>query len=189
MFATLLNKNTDDSSLLLSRIAHGNEQAMERFYKTYQGQILAYAKSRLQHYEDAIEIVNEVMLEVWRGKNRFKNKSKVSTWLFGIAHHKVVDKIRKLERQQAKSPIENKDDNEHTPASDTLLERYQDQLLIKKSMKFLSQAQQQVLYLVFYKDMGYPEIAKILGCPEGTVKTRVLYAKQKIRAELERADI
>ena len=70
-----------------------------------------------------------------------------------------------------------------------MLERHQDQRLIKKAMKSLNQAQQQVLYLVFYKGMGYPEIAKILDCPKGTVKSRVSHAKQKIRAQLEQAEI
>lgn len=189
MFAVPGNKHSDDISFLLAGIARGDELAMERFYARHQGQIFAYAESRLRHYEDAIEIVNEVMLEVWRGKNRFKNKSKFTTWLFGIAHHKVVDKIRKNERLEKKSLTYQNYEFEHVPASDTLLLLYQEQSRVKQAMKALNPSQQQVLYLAFYKDMAYPDIAKILGCPEGTVKTRVLHAKQKIRTELERVGL
>jgi len=183
--------DTDNAPLLLSNIAQGNEQAMELFFKSHQGRVLAYAKSRLHHYEDALEVVNEVMFEVWRSAKRFKNESKVSTWLISIAHHKVVDKIRKLQRTQAEPFNEQSVDEDQISGpdslgSDALLERYQDQQLVKLAMQTLNQEQQQVMYLSFYKGLGYPEIAKILGCPEGTVKTRVMHAKRKIKTGIER---
>jgi RNA polymerase sigma-70 factor (ECF subfamily) len=186
MLAAPDNKYTDEITFLLSDIAQGDELAMGYFYARHQGQIFAYANSRLKHYEDAVEIVNEVMLDVWRSKNRFKNKSKFTTWLFGIAHHKVVDKIRKNERHEKKSILDIETEVGYVPASDDLFERYQDKCQVTKAMKSLNHTQRYVLYLSFYKDMSYSEIADALGCPVGTVKSRVMHAKNKVRSELGR---
>ena len=186
LLATVTNVKTEPRSattidLALYRIARGDESAMARFYNEHHKTVYAFAKSRLHNQEDAAEIVNEVMMEVWRSAEKFENRSKLSTWLLGIAYHKVVDKIRKVSRHQHDS-LELHENNEvFENAVADVHQQFDDKQLILNAMKQLNQDQQQVVYLAFYQDMGYPEIAKILGCPEGTVKTRMMHAKKKIK--------
>jgi RNA polymerase sigma-70 factor, ECF subfamily len=89
---------------LLARIAAGSEQALADFYRRYQARVYNFALQRLDNAADAAEVLNEVMLEVWRGAQAFQGRARVSTWLLGIAHHKSIDLLRKRGRREADQP-------------------------------------------------------------------------------------
>ena len=86
----------DRDQQLLLEIAVGSQSAMEQLYQNFESRLYHFALNRLHDNFEAADVVNEVMLQVWRGAGRFQGRSKVSTWIFGIAHNKIVDRLRKL---------------------------------------------------------------------------------------------
>lgn len=153
---------------------------MNQFFQRHHQHVYAFALRRLQEAADAADVVNDVMLQVWQGAGRFAGQSKVTTWLLGIANHKILDIYRKRGRAQFD---EIDDDIEDEQAEHPLSEiaNTQHAALIKRCMDKLSDAHRQVVHLAFYEEMAYPEIAQVINCPAGTVKTRMLHAKNNLK--------
>ena len=168
---------------LLNNIHKGQQNALEAFYTLFESRVYHYALSRLNDSFEAADTLNEVMMEVWKHAGRFEGRSKVSTWLLGITHHKVYDRLRKRKKTNLQDDI---DDFSNQLSDDSIsmeqaLAGADDADLIQQCMEKLSDSHREVIHLAFFEDMHYQDIASIAKCPEGTVKTRVYHAKQALK--------
>ena len=170
----------DQDNVLLSRIAEGNEKALREFYELFNKRVYAFALSRLRDTADAADVLNDVMLEVWRNARRFEGRSRVLTWVLGIAHHKVIDKLRGRGRQTFVELDPEIADEQAVNAFDVVAGAG-DAVIMRRCVESLPELQRAVVHLAFFEDLPYGEIAAIVECPEGTVKTRMLRAKQLLR--------
>lgn len=175
----------DEDASLLTRIAAGSEGAMGEFYRRHEARVYAFVMRRLANEADAAEVLNEVMLEVWRGARGFERRARVTTWLLGIAHNKSVDLMRKRGRRAAESLDFDVPDESPDPGP-AAVANAQDSRHIRHCMERLPEAQRQVVHLTFFEDLPYGEIAEILAIPEGTVKTRMFHARKALAHCLER---
>ena len=174
---------TDDLSLIQS-IAAGSEQAMNQFFQRHHQSVYTFALRRLNEPADAADVLNDVMLQVWRGADRFAGQSKVTTWLLGIANHKIMDIYRKRKQHDYEELDHNCEDH-HAANEGFDITLAQDAAMIKLCMDKLSEAHREVVHLTFFEDMSYPDIAKVVGCPPGTVKTRMMHAKKNLKRCLQ----
>jgi RNA polymerase sigma-70 factor, ECF subfamily len=172
-----------DGEALLRRIAAGEEAAMAEFYKAYENSIYRFILSRMNDPFEAADILNEVMLEVWRGAGRFQGRSTVKSWIFGIARHKTLDRLRSRQRNAARAGEEPSEDIPDTDAVDPAeaIAATQNAGFVKHCLERMSAAHREVLHLTFFEDLTYGQIAEIAGCPEGTVKTRMFHAKRAMQ--------
>jgi RNA polymerase sigma factor (sigma-70 family) len=167
---------SDPHAALLTRIAAGDRQALADFYRALEKPVYKFIRSRLNDPFEASDILHDVFMEVWRSAGRFEGRSKVQTWVFGIAYRKVVDLFRKQGRQVVTDEIpETIDDDADTEAC---LAAGQEAKHVRHCMDTLKDEHRSAISLAFYEDMTYGEIAEITGVPEGTVKTRVFHAKK-----------
>ena len=165
---------------LLKKIGDGNEKAMADFYRLYENRLYKFILSKLNDSFEASDILNETFLEVWRKADSFEGRSKVSTWLFGIAYYKTMDRHRK------KKPMLIDEDNfpeivDESPDAMACLLSDERGGHVKFCLETLKEAHRAVMQLSFFEDMTYGEIAKIVDCPEGTVKTRMFHAKEAMK--------
>lgn len=179
--------NSSDQSLL-EDIANENQAAMESFYKRHASAVYGFAMKTLQNPVDASEVVNEVMLEVWKKAASFEGKSAVKTWLLSITHHKSVDLIRRSQRHHHESDEHIDEKLNENPACSVLDGQLSAENAghIKTCMNELQNGHRQVVYLTFFEGFSYPEIARTLEIPDGTVKTRMMHAKKALFACLNR---
>jgi len=185
MVVVELAKSVEKESVQWLRlIASGSERAMQQFYHRFERSVYTFSLSRLNDPQLASDIVNEVMLAVWNGAKKFREGSKVKTWLLGIARYKVIDQLRKRAREE----FSELDDEipADTLLTEQLLVKAEDGAAVRDCLQHLSAAQREVMQLVFYEELHYREIAELTDCPEGTVKTRVYHAKQWLKKCLER---
>lgn len=157
---------------------------MNRFFQRHHQSVYVYALRRLNEPADAADVLNDVMLQVWRGADRFAGQSKVTTWLLGIANHKILDIYRRRKRTE----YDELDDSHVDEQADNALNSIamsQDAALIKRCMEKLSALHREVVHLAFYEDMAYPDIAQVLNCPTGTVKTRMMHARKNLKRCLQ----
>jgi len=161
-------------------IAKGDRGAFESFYQTYQSRLFHYLYVMVRAVELAEELTNDVMLEVWKGAGRFRGQSKPSTWLFGIAHHKALNELRRR-----RPPLESLQTLHKTPdpalGPEALTVRDSVRAGIWRALSALSPEHREVVELTFYHQATYQEIAAIVSCPANTVKTRAFYAKRHLR--------
>lgn len=169
---------------LLSRIAREDMPAFEELYRRYETRVFRFVCRKLNDQFAAADILHETMMTVWQKAGNFEGRSAVSTWLFGIANNKVMNSYRKHGREDLMDEMpEQVDDSPDQAASVAAGEAAQQ---INLCLDGLSPSHRSVIELAFQEDMSYPEIALVIGAPEGTVKTRVHHAKRLLRSCLEK---
>ena len=157
---------------LLSRIATGDEAAFKRLYARYADRVFRYALTLLRNRHLAEEVVQETMVAVWNGARTFRGTAQVSTWIFGIARNQAHALLRREARgvRTANEPLVLPD-----PAGQVeKVER------VRSALERLPPEQREVVFFAFYEGLSYREIARILGIPEGTVKSRMYHAKRNL---------
>ena len=171
---------------LLMEISRGDEIAFSELYTRYNQQLYNFIL-RLTHQSQAAEdLLQEIFLAVWQGANQFRRKSTVKTWVFRIAYYQTVSWLRKNKKNlQFHQNIDDlpviSDDSQ--PESE-LIEQWQ-KTQINAAIKKLSPKHRSVIELTFVHHFSYKEIAEIMKCPVGTVKSRMSYALRYLKIELD----
>lgn len=179
---------TEPESLWIQQIAGGDRDAFEKLYKAYAARLFRYLFSMVGDANAAEELANDVMVAAWKGAAQFRGQSKPSTWLFGIAHHKALNELRRRhpqvvdieEASEIASPVE---------GPDTAVTRHSLEQTVRGALQTLSPEHREVMELTFYQGLSYQEIAEIMQCPVNTVKTRMFYARKKLQEALEKEGI
>ena len=179
MTLDVANKETDDRELIRS-INNGDTTAFSHFYQLYEKRIFLFIQKKLNDPFEAADVLHEVFMEIWKNSEHFEGRSKVSTWVFGIAFHKTIDRLRK------KVPIPTDDDYtqqlvDKAPSALEILNTADETNHLHHCVDKLKPDQKIVIQLAFFEDMAYGEIASVIERPEGTVKTRIFYAKQALK--------
>lgn len=175
--------DNDEVNRLLVRIGREDQAAFRELYKAFSRKVYAYVLNMLNDHARAEEVVADTLYEVWRQPQRFRGESKFSTWLIGIARRKALMVYRSRRPDEVHDDI---DDIAEVTASETPdayaeLAGKQRREGVRHCMDKLSDEHRECLHLVFYEGMGLAEIAEVQNCPEGTVKTRLFHARQKIK--------
>jgi RNA polymerase sigma-70 factor, ECF subfamily len=173
-----MDLNNEQIFELLKQISEGNERAMAQLYRSFSRKIYAYAFNRIHDSGKAEEIMVDTMYEVWKHPLGFRGDAKFSTWVIGIARHKMLDSLRKNEPES--DEIDDSLVSEDIGVFDLLAEK-QRREGVQQCMGKLSDEHRECLHLVFYEGMTLSEIAEIQNCPENTIKTRVFHARQRIK--------
>jgi len=164
----------------LAEIAAGREASLEQFYRHYHAQVQQFALRLVNNNADAAEIANETMLEVWRAAGRFAGESRVRTWLFGIVNHRAIDLLRRRRRVSSSELDDLVDDSAACSVAD-VVGGAQDAGHVRHCVEQLPERQRAVVHLAFFEELSYPEVAEVLDVPVGTIKTRVMHAKQRLQ--------
>ncbi len=166
-------------------------EAYETLYRRFETKIFHYLLSAIYDETTAEDLLAEVMVAVWKGAKNFKGDSQVSTWIFGIARHKMLDGIRSRTRNRNENVTIDEAmeliDPEKNPEGKA--EQQAEADIVKKAMGTLSSEHREVLFLAFYEELPYQEIAERIEAPLNTVKTRVYYAKQQLKRALQQSDL
>ena len=168
---------------LLRRVAVGDREAFVALYENYHPRLFRYFIKMLRNEGRAEELAQEVLWEVWKGAKGFQGRSSPSTWIFGIAHHKGVNELRRKKEEVVEpDALLHVADPHRGPAE--AVEASDLARLMKEALAKLSDEHREVLELTYYQGLSIREIAEILDCPVNTVKTRMFYARQKLKAVL-----
>jgi RNA polymerase sigma-70 factor (ECF subfamily) len=168
---------------LLGRIAQKDESAFRELYKAFSRKIYAYVLNQVKDPSKAEEIVADTLYDIWRAPLSFRGESQFSTWVIGIARNKVLLAYRARKPDSDHDDIDELSDalaSEDASSFDVLAER-QRREGVQECMGKLPEEQRECLHLVFYEGYSLAEVAEAQGCPEGTVKTRLFHARQRLR--------
>lgn len=169
-----------DEVSLLQRINLGDTAAFEVFYKIYYPRLFRFIL-RMTGQPDAVEeLIQETLFLVWEKPYGFNHESKVSTWIFGIAYHKTLKAMAKTAKRDNDLDIDELSDVIGDPGNNPAVNR-ENQDWLNLALASLPPDQRAVVELTFYHGLCYQEVAKILDCPENTVKTRMFHARKKLQ--------
>lgn len=176
--------NSETDLELVKKIAIGDEVAFSKLYTRYKLPVYNFIMRLIFQKDPAEDILQEVFLAVWQGSKRFQSKSTVKTWLFRIAYHKSISWLRKDKNRRQSLNIDELSIFSDKPSPEgSLIEDWQE-AQIKSAIAQLSHNHRSVIELTFVHGFSYKEIANIMKCPVGTVKSRMNYALRYLKTNL-----
>jgi RNA polymerase sigma factor (sigma-70 family) len=188
---TVLAQSTsllDPDACLVERVALGDEAALRALYAAYGRRMNSFALRLTGDDLVAEEVLQDCLLAVWKGARGYRGESRVLTWLLGIVHNCALNATRRK-----RLPVENLESAAETLPDVEDLEKAAESADRRRSvvqaLDGLSKDHRAVLELTFFHGLGMAEVARVCGCPIGTVKSRLSYAKAHLRRALERAGL
>lgn len=163
----------------IRQIAQGDRRAFERLYREYAPRVFRFAFRMIRDRTKSEEVTNDVMLEVWKGADRFEGRSTPSTWILGIARHRTLNAVRgkTLHLTALEDAAEVVDE---APTVEAGIDQLAVTQRLRVALEQLPPEQREVVEMTFMEGMSYKQIAEIAHCPENTVKTRMFHAKRKL---------
>jgi len=168
----------EEDRVLIARIAIGDKLAMRRLYERHHDALIGFIRARSGDEALAADVVQDAMLDVWRGAGTYKAKASVKTWIFTIARNKMVDRLRRGAKLHFTDDVPETVDD--APDPEAVIAAAQEASRLRACLKTLKEAQRSIVQLAFFDGLTYGEIAEIEGIPSGTVKTRIFHAKQSL---------
>jgi RNA polymerase sigma-70 factor (ECF subfamily) len=175
---------------LIEGALNGSLQAWETLVRRYEARVYNFSLRLTGNRDDAMDLMQEVFLGVYRNLESFRGESQFSSWLFRIAHNKAID----MARRRNASPVQDMDVEElpepgsanSSPLS--LLMSEQSNATVQALLAMLSAEQRLLVELKVFQGMTFDEIAELQDISANTAKTRFYSALKKLRVMLENSD-
>ena len=170
-----------DEVRLMGLVAIEDVGAFETLYRAYYPRLARFLRGMLRQASLVDEVLDDTMLVAWRKAYTWDASSQLSTWLFAIAYRQALKALRRSDLAMAATedppiPAEAEPDGE--------LQHLQLREHLGAALGALSMEHRAVMELTYYQGYSCREIAEIMACPVATVKTRMFYARQKLRVLL-----
>jgi RNA polymerase sigma-70 factor (ECF subfamily) len=185
----------EDDAALLRRVGARDRRAFEALYHLYYRRLFGYLLKVTRRADLVEEVLNDVMLAIWKGAAGFDGRSRPSTWIFGIAYHKALKALARRARRLPESPGGDGGEPYDPPEPvapdepESLFARRELAGALGRALGEIPPDQRAVVELTYYYGLSYPEIAEIVGCPVNTVKTRMFHARRRLRELLPKMGI
>jgi len=188
------------TSALVERAREGDQRAFEALVDLYKDKIYTYVSRMLHDPVEAQDIAQDTFLRAYQSLPRFRGASSFQTWLYRIASNLVIDSVRRRSRRQAgavslDAPVNTEDGElarqipDERRGPEQLAESTAVQEQVKQAIARLSPKLRPVLVMYDLQGMSYQEIAQALGCPLGTVKSRLFNARAQLEELLEQSQV
>ncbi|MDH3707923.1 MAG: sigma-70 family RNA polymerase sigma factor [Acidimicrobiia bacterium] len=169
----------------MQRAGRGDEAALAEVYDALATTVFGLVRQVVRSPALAEEVTQEVFVEVWRLAPRYDaGRGSVRAWVTTIAHRRSVDAVRST---QSTRDRDQRDVDLRPADHDTVVEGVLDSIdreRVQRALTHLPAPQRQAIELAYYGGHTYREVAKLLECPEGTVKTRIRDGLIHLRDEM-----
>lgn len=182
-----------EDAVLVQRAQEGDLEAFDALVRRYQERIYGVVYHMTSHHEDAADLAQEAFVRAWKALPAFKGDSSFFTWLYRIAVNLTLNHLKQHRRRGHFSlddldlRAENDPDllalvSERTPRRDAALRELQEKLNV--ALQKLSEPHRMVVTLHDIQGLRHEQIAEIMRCHAGTVRSRLHYARQQLQAWL-----
>lgn len=180
-------------AVLALRCQEGDCEAFDEIVARYKDGIFNYVRRMVSNRDDADDLAQEVFVRALTGIKSFRRESNLRTWLYRIAMNLCVDRYRRagLERQLFTPPHQSREDDEGAAAQYDMPDSSRDpqrvfentelRAEIEKALGRLPEKLRSAVLLFDIEGLSYEEIADAMGCPIGTVKSRIFNARMQLR--------
>jgi RNA polymerase sigma-70 factor, ECF subfamily len=188
---------TTDNSLV-SEFISGNDTAFTQLVTRYKDSITNYLNMMVNDYDTAVDLCQETFLRVYRNIGRYSNLYQFSTWIYRIATNLAIDEMRYRKRRGqvfyknvwGSRRSEDKDGPEFELTDvrrgprDEILRKESGQVL-GDAIRSLPEKYRTAFIMKEVQELPYEEIAKVLNCSPGTIKSRLHRARELLQRKLE----
>lgn len=164
--------------LVVLRCQAGDEEAFARLFEWFGPRTLAYLRGLVG--EDAEDVQQEVWLGVYRQVAGLADVRAFRTWLYRLTRHRAIDQLRR-QRRARELFVEDQDVEAVVDPASSMEDR-REPIAPDRLLAQLPVLQREVVVLRYRDELSYAEIAAIVGCSVGTVRSRLFYARQRLAA-------
>lgn len=178
---------------LMSSYREGEDEAFELLYHRYEKPIFSFIYRIVMNAADAEDLCQEAFFRVVRGKKKYQATADFKTWLFRIALNLCRDRLRRMKHRlhlSLNAPVMSQDGKDvelqeviSNPSPDPIkcVEAGEMKTFVQQAFASLSGEQRVAVILKEYHDLKFSEIADIMDCPIGTVKSHNHRAHEKLK--------
>ncbi len=182
-----MTNQTDTDRDLLAQVAMGNEASFETLFGRYHQRLLHYVSMFIKSPQVAEEVVMDVFMKIWLGRDLINQIENFDSFLFRVAHNKAIDFLRSV----SKSPdfrelMWDAMQLRTSEAADAILLRREFEQKVRHAMSLLSEQRRKVFELSREQEITHEQIAYHLGLSKNTVSNHIVEAKRFIRSYLSK---
>ncbi len=178
-----------DARLMLRMKTARDERALRELMERYQGPVYTMAYRMLGNAADAEDIAQRTFIRVWKAAPSYEPDARFTTWLFTIVKNLVFNESRRRQRKPASSLDAAAQqgftagcDPEHAP--DARLEHKELEAVVEQALEQLSPKARMAVQLRRFEEMGYEDIASVLGMTVSATKSLLFRARRELRERL-----
>ena len=178
-----------DEQALIRRCQAGEMAAFEELLGQYEGLVYNLVHRYFGHATEAADVAQEAMIKIFHRVTEFGARSSFKTWVYRVVTNVCLDSLRRCRKTVLSLDAFEQDGRSRAcvptmaPGPENLLEQAELRAVLQELMRALSPAHRIVLVLRDVEGLAYEEIAAILGCSLGTVKSRLARAREALRRE------
>jgi RNA polymerase sigma-70 factor, ECF subfamily len=165
---------------IVREVLAGKTERFRELVDRYQNLIAGVAWRSGCRREDVEDVVSEVLLKVYRNLHQYRPDHAFSTWLYKLTANHVVDRSRRMKKERGRTEMPEQVED-HAPGADDTMETDERLGLVRDALRFVDDRYREVLHLVYVEGLKVEDTARILGTPEGTVKTRLMRGREALR--------
>jgi len=182
--------------ILLARLRRKEPAAFEQLVKTHKDRVFDFCVRMVSDREEAFDLTQEIFVSIHLHLDKFRQDSKLSTWIFRIAKNHCLNRLKYLKRRGRGRSDDYAEANELAindsvgapTGPDALLEASRERAWVHRAIAELDEDQRMLVALRDIEGLSYEEIVEITELPEGTVKSRLHRAREKLVGILERLE-
>jgi RNA polymerase sigma-70 factor (ECF subfamily) len=186
---------TDPDAALMLRAKRGDRAAFAELVEKYKQPVMNFVFRSLRDEIEAEDLAQNVFLQAWKSRSRYRQTAKFSTWLFTIARNLCLNEIRRRSRHPAESieeahaehedqPRQQYEDKSQVAPPDKMLHRELAQK-IEEALAGLPEAQRTAILLCRQDELSYEEIAEILDCSLSATKSLIHRGRETLKEKLK----
>jgi len=185
----------DPDAALMLRVKRGDRAAFAELVDKYKQPVMNFIFRSLRDEAEAEDLAQNVFLQVYKSRSRYKQTAKFSTWLFTIARNLCLNELRRRSRHPAESLEETHTENEDQPArqfEDKSQLAAPEEVLhgelaekIEEALGELPENQRSAILLCRQDDLSYEEIAKVLRCSLSATKSLIHRGREALKEKLK----
>lgn len=184
----------EEDAAMVRAVLDGDATAFRGLVEKYQERVYTMVYGMIRNREDARDLTQEAFVKAYRNLKGFRLESGFYTWLYRIAMNLTIDLTRSRKRRATagfdegiatRDETGNVHELHHEDSPSRRIERRQLYEQIMSAMEQLPEDQRQVVLLRELEGLSYREIAEIMEVPEGTVMSRLFYARKKLQKLLQ----
>jgi RNA polymerase sigma-70 factor (ECF subfamily) len=180
---------------LIEKSGRSDVGSFEALIQPYQKKAFNIAYRMLGNVEDASDVTQEALIKIFKSLDNYQGKSSFSTWVYSIVNNTCIDYIRKNKKSNIvylDQEIQTKEGSYKMEISDEmstpeyLFEKLETQKMVQDAINQLTSDHREIIVLRDINGFSYQEIADMLNCSEGTVKSRINRARGNLKLLLEK---
>ena len=174
-----------DERELIARLQKRDEAAFEELIRQYEKKVYTLCFRMCGNSEDAEEAAQDAFLALWRGIDRFRQESSLSTWIYRLATNACIDTLRRRKKQSGSVSLDDEelfvDAVDTSPQPQETVEHREAQKLLQEGLSALPEEYRNILLLREVEGLSYSEISETLELELGTVKSRISRGRTLLR--------